>query len=96
MRAILHDVLDRVCACVLTSVLLWLDYRQVFDVRKLIGQLIICAPTILFLAHQITRQGFEAVTALNIDGRQLSSKDLCCVDFARVVSEWMPQVDQLQ
>jgi len=95
MRALLHDVLDRVCACVLTSVLLWLDYRQVFDVEKFIGQ-IVREPTIIFLAHQITRQGFEAVTALNIDGRQLSSKDLCCVDFARVVSEWMPQVDQLQ
>ena len=68
MRELLHDVLDRVCACVLTSVLLWLDYRQFLDVSKFIGQLTTnCSPTSLILLHQITRQGFEAVTALNID-----------------------------
>ena len=67
MRALLHDVLDRLCACVLTSVLLWLDYRQVLDVRKFIGQFV-RVPTILILLHQITRQGFEALATLNVDG----------------------------
>ena len=95
MFALLNYFLDRVCAWVFSSVLFWLDYRQVFDVCKLLGQLI-SSPTVLILAHKITWQGFLALTALNVDWRELSSKDLCLVSIAKVVNEGMFLVDQLE
>ena len=93
MFAIFNYFLDRVCAWVFSSVLYWLDYRQVFDVRKLLGQFP-SFPTVL--AHKITWQGFLALSALNVDWRELSSKDLCLVNIAKVVNEWMFLVDQVE
>ena len=95
MFALLNYFLYRLCAWVFSSVLYWLDYRQVFDVRKTFCQLAIeCCPTVL--THKITWQGFLALTALNVDWRELSSKDLCLVSIAKVVNEGMFLVDQLE
>ena len=50
----------------------------------------------VILAHEMTWQGFEAWTALSVDGWELCSEDLCLVDLARVVGEGVLLVDQIE
>ena len=66
------------------------------DVSKFLGQLLSIATVRYFVAHEMTWQGFEALTALSGDGWELCSEDLCLVDLARVVGEWVPLVDQIE